>query len=100
MSNLAKDDDIFWMIDGCGEQYMMTVCSLFFFRFIYFKSAKFWEEKRSLILASFAKVYTREKKLKSMIWENWSMQKILVSSIRESSSTKKKLRKLLLLFYQ
>ena len=47
MSNLAKDDDIFRMIDDCGEQSMLTVCSLIFFSFIYFKSAKFREEKRS-----------------------------------------------------
>ena len=70
MSNLAKDDDILRMIDDCGEQSMMTVCSLMFVRFIYFKSAKFREEKRSRILVSFAKVYTREKKLKSMIRES------------------------------
>ena len=61
MSNLAKDDDILRMINDCGEQSMLTVCSLFFFSFIYFKSAKFSEEKRSRILTSFAKVYTREK---------------------------------------
>ena len=61
MSNLAKDDDIFRMIDDCGEQSMLTVCSLIFFSFIYFKSAKFREEKRSRILGSFAKVYTSEK---------------------------------------
>ena len=47
MSNLVKDDDIFRMIDDCGEQSMLTVCSLIFFSFIYFKSAKFREEKRS-----------------------------------------------------
>ena len=62
MSHLAKDDDILRMIHDCGEQSMMTVCSLMFVRFIYFKSAKFREEKRSRILVSFAKVYTREKK--------------------------------------
>ena len=61
MSNLAKDDDILRMINDCGEQSMLTVCSLFFFSFIYFKSAKFCEEKRSRILTSFAKVYAREK---------------------------------------
>ena len=107
MSNLAKDDDILRVMDDCGEQSMLTVCSLIFFGFIYFKRAKFREEKRSRILASFAKVYTREKK-------NWNLwvgkvdprKKKLVSSIRESSSTRKKTqrnivtRKLLLLFYQ
>ena len=31
MSNLAKDDDILRMMDDCGEQSMLTVCSLFFF---------------------------------------------------------------------
>ena len=35
-----------------------------------------------------------------MIPESWSTQKILVSSIRKSSSTTEKLRNLLLLFYQ
>ena len=62
MSNLAKDDDSLRVIDDIGEQSMLTVCSLIFFGFIYFKRAKFREEKRSRILASFAKVYTREKK--------------------------------------
>ena len=61
MSNLAKDDDILRMVDDCGEQSMLTVCSLIFFSFIYFKSAKFREEKHSRILASLAKVYAGEK---------------------------------------
>ena len=61
MSNLAKDDDILRMVDDCGEQSMLTVCSLIFFSFIYFKSAKFREEKRSRILASLEKVYAGEK---------------------------------------
>ena len=30
MSNLAKDDDILRVIDDCGEQSMLTVCSLIF----------------------------------------------------------------------
>ena len=46
MSNLAKDDDILRMKDDCGEQSMLTVCSLIFSSFIYYKSAKFREEKR------------------------------------------------------
>ena len=70
MSNLAKDDDILRMIDDCGEQSMLTVCSLIFFSFILFKNAKFRVEKRSPILVSFAKVYTREKILKSLIRES------------------------------
>ena len=85
MSNFAKNDDILRMKDDCGEESMSMVCSLIFFSFIYFKSAKSCEEKRSRILASFAKVYTRKKTLKSMI--------------RENSSTRKKLRNVLLLFF-
>ena len=30
MSDLAKDEDILRMIDDCGEQSMLTVCSLIF----------------------------------------------------------------------
>ena len=94
MSNLVKDDDILRMIDDCGEQFMLTVCSLIFFSFIYSKSVKYHEEKhsRKFIHANrnwnlwFGKVDPRQKKL--------------VFSIRESSSTRKKLLKLLLLFYQ
>ena len=73
---------------------MLTVCSLIFFSFIYSKSVKYHEEKhsRKFIHANrnwnlwFGKVDPRQKKL--------------VFSIREIPSTRKKLLKLLLLFYQ
>ena len=54
MSNLAKDDDILRMIDDCGEQSMVTVCSLISFNFIYFKSAEFWTYSRKFIHAKSA----------------------------------------------
>ena len=100
MSNLAKDNDILRMTDDCGEQSTLTVCSLIFSSFIYFKSAEFREEKRSRILASFAEVYKREKN-----WNLWfgkvdPRKKNPAYSINEISSTRKKLWKLLLLFYQ
>ena len=34
MSDLAKDEDILRMIDDCGEQSMLTVCSLIFWFYL------------------------------------------------------------------
>ena len=70
MSSLAKDDDILRMIDDCGEQSMLTVCSLFFLvlstlrvqNFARRNVREFWPHSRKFIHA--------KKKLKSMIRES------------------------------
>ena len=59
MSNLAKDNDILRMIDDCGEQSMLTVCSLIFLvlytlrvqNFARRKVREFWSHSRKFIHA-------------------------------------------------
>ena len=99
MSNLAKDNDILRITDDCGEQSTLTVCSFFLVlstlrvqNFVKRNVPEFWPHLGKFIHAK----------------KNWNLwfgkvdprKKNPAYSINEISSTRKKLWKLLLLFYQ
>ena len=60
MSNLAKDDDILRMIDDCGEQSMLTVCSLIFLVLYTLRVQNFARRKANFGLIH-ESLYTRKK---------------------------------------
>ena len=85
MSNLAKDDDIFRMIDDCGEQSMLTVCSLIFLvlstlrvqNFARRNVREFWAHLRKFIQAKKTEIYDSGKLIHAKKTSFFNSQKFI-----------------------